>query len=46
MVKLWNIHAQKELATLEAEIGEKSAIAFSSEGNILATVSVDNRVKL
>jgi WD40 repeat protein len=38
-VKLWNIAAQEELATLEGHAGPVDHVAFSPDGSTLATAA-------
>ena len=45
-VKLWNISAKSEIATLSGHYDQVNAIAFSPDGKTIATGSSDKTVKL
>lgn len=46
LVELWDVHTRKLLRTLNAHKGDGPAVAFSPQGDVMATCSVDNLVKL
>jgi WD40 repeat protein len=46
VVKFWNIRARREVTTLKAHDSIVCSMAFSPDGGTLATISVDETMRL